>query len=158
MLQILGIPGYKCNRLRLLQQNSFEDGDLPVQVKKRMCSHGFRQELHFSRAPFKTSFWTLGNSWGRTYFELSNYAFLRQYNISMEKKVTQLAMPFVFINFSTTPVVLEMHINVSCCLRCLMKLAGICNKINFKFDSYAFICVLSYLLSQKGKWIDFINF
>ena len=39
-----------------------------------------------------------------------------------------------------------------------MKLTGICNKINIKFDSYSFICVLSYLLSQKGKWIDFINF
>ena len=39
------IPGYKCNRLQLLSQNSFEDDDLPVQVKKRMCSHGFRQEL-----------------------------------------------------------------------------------------------------------------
>ena len=34
MLQILGIPGYKCNRLRVLSQNSFEDDDLPVQVKK----------------------------------------------------------------------------------------------------------------------------
>ena len=39
-----------------------------------------------------------------------------------------------------------------------MKLTGICNKINFKFDSYSFICVLFYLLSQKGTWIDFINF
>ena len=47
--------------------------------------------------------------------------------------------------------VLEMHIHLSCCLQCLMKLTGICNKINFRFDSYSFICVLSYLLSQKGK-------
>ena len=27
-------------------QNSFENDDLPVQVKNPMCSHGFRQELH----------------------------------------------------------------------------------------------------------------
>ena len=52
---------------------------------------------------------------------------------------------------STIPVVLEMHIHLSCCFRCLMKLTGICDKINFKFDSYSFICVLFYLLSQKGK-------
>ena len=74
------------------------------------------------------------------------------------KKVTQLPMPFVFINCSPIPLVLEMHINLSCCLWCLMKLTGICDKINFKFDSYSFIFVLSCLLSQKGKWIDFINF
>ena len=45
--------------------------------------------------------------------------------------------------------VLETHINLSCCLRCLMKVTGICNKINVRFDSYSFICVLSYLLSQE---------
>ena len=45
MLQILGTPGYTCNRLRLLLQNSFEDDELPVQVKNCMCSHGFRHEL-----------------------------------------------------------------------------------------------------------------
>ena len=39
--------------------------------------------------------------------------------------------------------VLERHINLSCCLRCLMKVTSICNKINIKFDSYSFICVLS---------------
>ena len=74
------------------------------------------------------------------------------------KKVTQLPMPFVYINCSPIPLVLEMPINLSCCLWSLMKLTGICNKINFRFDSYSFIFVLSCLLSQKGKWIDFINF
>ena len=54
--------------------------------------------------------------------------------------------------------VLETHINLSCSLRCLMKVTGICNKINIKFDSYSLISVLSYLLSQKRKSIDFINF
>ena len=34
-----------------------------------------------------------------------------------------------------------------------MKVTGICNKINIKFDSYLFISVLSYLLSKKGKSI-----
>ena len=66
------------------------------------------------------------------------------------KKVTQMPMPFVFY-CSTIPVVLEMHIHLSCCLRCLMKVIGICNKINFKLDSYSFIRVLSYLLSEKEK-------
>ena len=64
MLQIFWIPGCNCNRLQLLSQNSFEDDDLPVQVKKkRMCSHGFRQELRTFQPnqPVKTCFWTLGN-------------------------------------------------------------------------------------------------
>ena len=65
------------------------------------------------------------------------------------KKVTQLAMPFVFINCSTIPVVLEMHINLSCSLRCLMKLTGIRNKINFKFDSYS--SSVSYLICFHRK-------
>ena len=38
-------------------------------------------------------------------FELSNYGFVRQYIFSMEK-ITQLPMPFVFINCSTISVVL----------------------------------------------------
>ena len=130
-----------------------------MQVKNRLCSHGFRQELRtFQRNTFQDMFFghleTRGEE--RT-FELSNYGFLRQYIISMEN-VTQLPMPFVFINCSTIPVVLETHINFSCCLRCLMKVTGICNKINIKFDSYSFICVLSYLLSQKGKVDRFYKF
>ena len=46
LLQILGIPGYTCNHLRLLSQNSFEDVELPVQVKNRRCSHGFKTPSH----------------------------------------------------------------------------------------------------------------
>ena len=41
MLQVLGTPGYTCNHLRLLSQNSFEDVELPLQVKNLRCSHGF---------------------------------------------------------------------------------------------------------------------
>ena len=48
------IPGYMCNRLRLLSQNSFEDDELPVQVKNRICSHCFRHELRtFQRNTFQ---------------------------------------------------------------------------------------------------------
>ena len=35
MLQILGTLGYKCNRLRHLLQNSFENVELPVRVENR---------------------------------------------------------------------------------------------------------------------------
>ena len=73
------------------------------------------------------------------------------------KKLLNYQCPSCF-QCSTIPVVLEMHIHLSCCLQCLMKLTSICNKINFKFDSYSFFCVLSYLLSLKEKWIDLINF
>ena len=139
MLQILGIPVYKCNRLRLLSQNSFEDDDLPVQVKeKRMCSHGFRQELRaFQPSTFQDMFLDTCKLVGKNVLLNCPTIWLSETIYYFDgKKVTQLAMPFVFINCSTIPVVLEMHINSSCCLRCLMKLTGICNKINFKFDSY----------------------
>ena len=45
IVQILGIPGYVCNRFRLLSQNSFEDVELPVRVENRRCSHGFKRKL-----------------------------------------------------------------------------------------------------------------
>ena len=72
------IPGYKCNRLQLLSQNSFEDDDLPVQVKKaHVCSHGFRQELHtFQPNTFQGMF--LDTRVEERTFEMSNYGFLRQ--------------------------------------------------------------------------------
>ena len=74
------IPGYKCNRLQLLSQNSFEDDDLPVQVKKRMCSHGFRQELRTFQtiSAFQHVFGHLETRVEERTFELSNYGFLRQ--------------------------------------------------------------------------------
>ena len=42
MLQILGTPGYTCNRLRLLSQNSFEDVKLSVRVDNCRCSRGLK--------------------------------------------------------------------------------------------------------------------
>ena len=91
MLQILGTPGYTCNRLRLLSQNCFEGGELPVQEENRMCSHGFRHELRtFQPNTFQDMFLDTSESRveepreERT-FELSNYGLLRQYVISMKK-------------------------------------------------------------------------
>ena len=68
------------NCLQLLSQNSFEDDDLPMQVKKRMCSHGFRQELRtFQPNTFQDKFLdTWKFVWKNVLFELSNYGFLRQ--------------------------------------------------------------------------------
>ena len=39
MLQILGTPGYMCNLLQLLLQNSFEGVKLPVRVENGRCNH-----------------------------------------------------------------------------------------------------------------------
>ena len=66
------------------------------------------------------------------------------------KKVTQMPMPFMFY-CSTIPVVLEMHIHLSCCLRCLMKVIGICNKINFKLDSYSSMSCLICFQKKKSE-------
>ena len=63
------------------------------------------------------------------------------------KKVTQLPMPFMFINCSTIPVDLEMHINLSCCLWCLLKLTGICNKINCKL--FIHLCPVLFAFTER---------
>ena len=55
MLQILGTPGYTCNYLRLLLQNSFDDLKLPVRVENRTCSHGFKDFVN-SDQEFLTQF------------------------------------------------------------------------------------------------------
>ena len=39
MSQILATPGYTCNHLRLLPQNSFDDVELPVPVENRRCNN-----------------------------------------------------------------------------------------------------------------------
>ena len=106
--------------------------------------------VHFSGTPFKTCFWTLGNSCGRTYFGIVQLWLSETINYFDGKMLLNCKCPSCF-QCSAILVVLEMHIHFSCCLWCFMKLTGICNKINFKFDWYSFICVLSYLLSQKGK-------
>ena len=45
MLQILGTPGYTCNRIRRLSQNNFEDMKLSVQIENRRCSHGWTFQI-----------------------------------------------------------------------------------------------------------------
>ena len=89
MLQILGIPGYTCNRLRFLSQNSFEGDELPVQLKNRMCSRGFRHEMGtFQPNTFQDMFFGHLETRGEESVlqcELSSHSFLRQYIISMEK-------------------------------------------------------------------------
>ena len=101
--------------------------------------------LHSSRTPFKTCYWTLGSSWGRTYFRIIQLWLSKTICYLDGKKLTQVPRSFVFINWSTITVVLETHINLSCCLRCLTKLTDICYKIKIKYNSYSFIYVLSYL-------------
>ena len=104
MLQILGIPGYTWNRIRLLSQNSFEDDELPVQVKNRMCSHGFRHELRtFQPNTFQDMLldsWKLSGE-ERT-FELSNYGFLRRSIISMKKSYSTANVLRVYKLFNHT--------------------------------------------------------
>ena len=109
MLQTLRIPGCKCIRLQLLSKNSFEDDDLPVQVKeKHMCSHGFRQELRtFQPNTFQDMFldtWKL--VWENVLLNCPTMAFCDN-KLFRWKKSLNCSSCF---QCSTIPVVLEMYL------------------------------------------------
>ena len=72
-----------------------------MQVKNCMCSHGFRHELRtFQLNTFQDIFGHLETRGEERPFELSNYGFLRQYIILMEKSYSTANVLHVYKLFN----------------------------------------------------------